>query len=48
MRLSYYGGVVRKTYLIETPKHFVAIARSRSTAAFGKVNREIAKNEARL
>ncbi len=36
-----------KSYLIDTPKHFVAIAASKKTAALGNVNLEIAWNEAR-
>lgn len=38
----------RNTYLIETPKHFVAIAASKKTAALGKVSCEIAWNDACL
>lgn len=33
-------------HLIETPKHLIAMAASKKTAAFGKVSCEMAKNEA--
>jgi hypothetical protein len=36
------------TYLIETPKHFIAIATSNQTAALGNVICEMAKKDARL
>lgn len=35
-----------RTHLIETPKHLMAIARSKNMAAFGKVNWETAKKDA--
>jgi hypothetical protein len=35
------------TYLIETPKHLVAIAASKNTAARGNVSSAIAKKDAR-
>ena len=34
-------------YLIETPKHLIAMAASKNTAAFGKVISAIAKKDAR-
>lgn len=35
------------TYLIDTPKHLMAMAASKKTAARGKVSSAIAKNDAR-
>jgi hypothetical protein len=37
----------RSADLMETPKHLIAMAASKRTAAFGKVSCAIAKNEAR-
>jgi hypothetical protein len=36
------------TYLIETPKHLIAMAASKNTAAWGKVSFAMAKKDARL
>jgi len=38
---------LRGTDLTETPKHLIAIAASKNTAAFGNVSCAIAKNDAR-